>query len=49
MIRRGRELRELHGPAVLAQRVLQMPRPGRNCVIDSIRHPAEVDAAPRGR
>jgi dCMP deaminase len=44
MIRRGRELREAHGPAVLARRVLEQLPPGRNCVIDSIRHPAEVES-----
>jgi dCMP deaminase len=43
MIRRGRELRALHGPAVLAQRIERLLPPGRNCVIDSIRHPAEVE------
>jgi dCMP deaminase len=43
MIRRGRELREMHGPAVLAQRVEQLLPRGRNHVIDSIRHPAEVE------
>jgi dCMP deaminase len=44
MIERGRELRERHGPAVLAQRALRQLPAGRNCVIDSIRHPAEVEA-----
>jgi dCMP deaminase len=43
MIRRGRELRALHGPAVLAQRAEKLLPAGRNCVIDSIRHPAEVE------
>jgi len=43
MIRRGRELRAAHGPAVLAQRIEKLLPPGRNCVIDSIRHPAEVE------
>jgi dCMP deaminase len=44
MIRRGRELRARHGPAVLAQRVERLLPPGRNHVVDSIRHPAEVEA-----
>jgi dCMP deaminase len=44
MIRRGRELRARFGPGVLAQRVERLLPPGRNHVIDSIRHPAEVEA-----
>lgn len=44
MIRRGTELRATFGPAVLAQRIEKLLPPGRNCVIDSIRHPAEVEA-----
>ena len=40
MIRLGCELRALHGPAVLAERVEKLLPRGRNCVIDSIRHPA---------
>ena len=44
MIERGRELRARFGPAVLAQRIERLLPSGRNCVIDSIRHPAEVEA-----
>lgn len=40
----GNELREQHGPAVLAQRILRKVDPDGNSVIDSIRNPAEVDA-----
>jgi dCMP deaminase len=43
MIRRGNELRTAHGPAALAQRIEKLLPRGRNCVIDSIRHPAEVE------
>jgi dCMP deaminase len=44
MIERGRALRERFGNAILAQRVLAALPADRNHVIDSIRHPAEVDA-----
>jgi dCMP deaminase len=44
MIARGRELRERFGPAVLAERVQRLLPNDRNHVIDSIRHPAEVEA-----
>jgi len=48
MIERGRHLRERFGPAVLAERV-QRNLPGdRNHVIDSIRHPAEVESLRAG-
>ena len=48
MIERGRLLRERHGPAVLAERA-QGHLPGdRNHVIDSIRHPAEVECLRAG-
>lgn len=43
MIRHGRELRDRFGPGVLAQRVQELLPRGRNHVIDSIRHPAEVE------
>ncbi|MCE2390482.1 MAG: AAA family ATPase [Proteobacteria bacterium] len=43
MIERGRALRSAYGPAVLAQRIERLLPAGRNCVIDSIRHPAEVE------
>jgi dCMP deaminase len=44
MIETGRALRAAHGPAVLAERLRARLEPDRNYVIDSIRHPAEVDA-----
>ena len=44
MIEAGRRLRAEHGPAVLAQRLCARLLPDRHYVIDSIRHPAEVDA-----
>ena len=40
----GNELREQHGPGVLAERVLQNLGNDQNYVIDSIRNPYEVDA-----
>lgn len=42
MIETGTALRAEHGEGVLAARVLARVEPNRNCVIDSIRHPAEV-------
>jgi dCMP deaminase len=48
MIERGRELRERFGPAVLAERVQRSLPADRNHVIDSIRHPAEVEALRSG-
>ena len=44
MIQRGRALRERFGPAVLAERAQRALPSDRNHVIDSIRHPAEVEA-----
>ncbi len=44
MIERGRRLRERFGPAILAERVQVRLPLDRNHVIDSIRHPAEVEA-----
>lgn len=44
MIETGRALRAAHGPAVLAERLRAKIRPDRHYVIDSIRHPAEVEA-----
>jgi dCMP deaminase len=44
MIERGRELRERFGPAVLAERIAPRLTEDRHHVIDSIRHPAEVEA-----
>jgi len=49
MIETGTELRARHGEAVLAERLLAKIRPDRNYVIDSIRHPAEVEALRAGR
>lgn len=48
MIERGRELRERAGPGVLAERALDALPAGRNHVIDSIRHPAEVESLRTG-
>jgi dCMP deaminase len=44
MIERGRALRQRFGPAILAERALSRLPSDRNHVIDSIRHPAEVEA-----
>jgi dCMP deaminase len=49
MIETGTELRARHGPAVLAERLLAKMAPDRNYVIDSIRHPAEVEALRAGQ
>jgi dCMP deaminase len=48
MIERGSALRERFGPAVLAERVQRKLPDDRNHVIDSIRHPAEVEALRAG-
>ncbi len=44
MIERGRALRAASGPGVLVQRLLPSLPGDRHSVIDSIRHPAEVEA-----
>jgi len=44
MIERGRDLRERFGPAVLAERIEPRLTEDRHHVIDSVRHPAEVEA-----
>lgn len=44
MIETGNELRRTSGPGVLAERAVVRLEPDRNYVIDSIRHPAEVEA-----
>jgi dCMP deaminase len=44
LIEVGRELRATYGPAVLAERALARLTPNKHYVIDSIRHPAEVEA-----
>jgi len=43
----GNELREKHGPGVLAERVLPSLQRDQNYVIDSIRNPQEVDVLRR--
>jgi len=48
MIDAGRRLRAAHGAAALAERLLPRLLPDRHYVIDSIRHPAEVEALRRG-
>lgn len=47
LIEVGNELREKHGPGVLAERVLACLQDDRNYVIDSIRNPQEVEALRR--
>ncbi len=44
LIELGNELREKHGPGVLAERILGKLETDHNYVIDSIRNPSEVDA-----
>ncbi len=44
MIETGTRLRSEGGPAALATRLIEQLLPDRNYVIDSIRHPAEVEA-----
>jgi dCMP deaminase len=48
LIQLGNELRRDHGPAVLAHRILKKVDADTNCVIDSIRNPAEVEALHAG-
>jgi dCMP deaminase len=43
MIEIGQRLRREGGPGVLAERLLPRLEPNRNYVIDSIRHPAEIE------
>src|ERR1051326_8491545 len=43
LIATGNELRQQHGPAVLAQRILEKLEGDKHYVIDSIRNPREVD------
>jgi len=47
MIETGRALRAAGGPGVLAERLTAALLPDRNYVIDSIRHPAEVEVLRR--
>ena len=44
MIETGTALREAEGPSALARRLMGFLEPNHNYVIDSIRHPAEVEA-----
>lgn len=44
MIETGTALREAEGPGALARRLMSFLEPHHNYVIDSIRHPAEVEA-----
>jgi dCMP deaminase len=44
LIELGNELREKHGPGILAERILGKLETDHNYVIDSIRNPSEVDA-----
>jgi dCMP deaminase len=43
LIEVGNELRQKHGPGILAERILARLQSDRNCVVDSIRNPSEVD------
>ena len=43
MIEAGNAIRRTHGPGGLAVRLADQLSPDRNYVIDSIRHPAEVE------
>jgi dCMP deaminase len=43
MIELGREIRSVEGPGALAKRIVGRLTPDRNYVVDSIRHPAEVE------
>jgi len=47
MIETGNAMRAAGGPAALAERLLAQLLPDRNYVVDSIRHPAEVEALRR--
>ncbi len=47
-LKTGRELRTKHGAGVLAERILARLTPDQNHVVDSFRHPSEVEAF-RGR
>jgi dCMP deaminase len=49
LTRVGNELRERHGPGVLAERMLSTLGDSRNYVVDSFRNPSEVEAFRRRR
>ncbi|MEM4389163.1 MAG: deaminase [Candidatus Micrarchaeia archaeon] len=42
LIKKGNELRKKYGEGILAEKIAMRLEPGRNYVIDSIRHPKEV-------
>ncbi len=42
MIATGRQLRQEGGPGVLAAKTLETIAPGADCIVDSVRNPAEV-------
>ena len=43
LIQKGRELRKSHGEGYLAKRTLALLQPDQNSVVDSFRHPLEVE------
>jgi len=43
LTRRGNELREQHGPGVLAERILKQVGESQNYVVDSFRNPSEIE------
>jgi dCMP deaminase len=47
LTRVGNELREKHGPSVLAERILKKLSESQNTIVDSFRNPAEVEAFQR--
>jgi len=47
LIEIGTELRQIHGPGALAEKILEKLDPEKNYVIDSIRNPSEVRALRR--
>src|SRR5471030_1675629 len=47
LTRVGNELREKHGPSVLAERILKKLSESQNYIVDSFRNPAEVEAFQR--
>lgn len=49
LIEKGNELRKKFGPSVLAKKALLKVRGDSNCVIDSIRNPAEVEELKKKR
>ncbi|MCB9799478.1 MAG: AAA family ATPase [Candidatus Omnitrophica bacterium] len=43
LVKLGNELRSCHGPSVLAEKVFSRLDPEKNYVVDSVRHPSEVE------